>query len=71
MQPKTAANEAKLLKRSVYATGVMVALVFGLSLCPFTAAAAKHPQLPPRYDHWLNEEVNYLITNQERTFSSR
>ena len=66
MQPKTAANEAKLLKRSVYATGVLVALVFGLLLCPPAATAAKHPQLPPSYEHWLDQEVNYLITNQEK-----
>ena len=66
MQPKTAANEAKLLKRSVYATGVLVAIVFGLLLYPPAAMAAKHPQLPPRYEHWLDQEVNYLITNQEK-----
>jgi GWxTD domain-containing protein len=55
------------LKRSVYATGVLVAVVIGLLLCPPAATAAKHPQLPPRYEHWLDQEVNYLITNQERT----
>lgn len=59
-------NEAKLLKRSVTAAGVLVALIFGLLLYPQVAKAAKHPQLPPRYEHWLNEEVNYLITNQEK-----
>jgi GWxTD domain-containing protein len=58
--------EAKLLKRSTAATRILVALIFGLSLCSLTASAAKHPQLPERYDHWLNQEVNYLITNQER-----
>jgi GWxTD domain-containing protein len=58
--------EANLFKRSVYAASILVALIFGLSLCSFTASAAKHPQLPPTYDHWLNQEVNYLITNQER-----
>ena len=57
-----------MLKRSVYATGVLVALVFGLLLSPPAATAAKHAQLPPRYEHWLNEEVNYLITNQEREY---
>lgn len=55
-----------MFKRSVYATSIMVVLTFGLALCSFTASAAKHPQLPPTYDHWLNQEVNYLITNQER-----
>jgi GWxTD domain-containing protein len=54
-----------VLKRSFTATGVLVALLFGLLLYP-QARAAKHPQLPPKYDHWLNEEVNYLISNQER-----
>ena len=58
--------EANLFKRSVYATSIMVALIFGLSLYSLTAFAAKHSQLPPTYDHWLNQEVNYLITNQER-----
>jgi GWxTD domain-containing protein len=55
------------LKRSVYATGVLVAMVMALLLCPPAATAAKHSQLPPRYEHWLDQEVNYLITNQERT----
>jgi GWxTD domain-containing protein len=41
-------------------------LVLGLLLCPPAATAAKHPQLIPRYEHWLNEEVNYLISNQEK-----
>jgi GWxTD domain-containing protein len=59
-------NEAKLLKRSVSATGVLVALVFGLLLHPSATAAAKHAKLPPTYEHWLDEEVNYLITNQEK-----
>jgi GWxTD domain-containing protein len=60
-------TEAKLLKRSVSATGLLVAIFIGLLLCSPSATAAKHPQLAPTYDHWLNEEVNYLITNQERT----
>ena len=55
-----------MFKHSVYATSIMVVLISGLLLCSFTALAAKHAQLPPRYDHWLNQEVNYLITNQER-----
>jgi hypothetical protein len=73
MQPKSAANEAKLLKRSVYATGVLVAVVLGFLLYPPPAAAAKakHAKLPAPYGHWLDEEVNYLITNQEKaTFLS-
>jgi GWxTD domain-containing protein len=67
MQPKTAANEAKLLNRSVCATSVLVTLILGLLLYAPTATAAKHPQLAPRYEHWLDREVNYLITNQEKT----
>jgi GWxTD domain-containing protein len=63
---KRSKNEAKLLKRSVYATGVLVALVLGLLLYLPAATAAKHPPLPPRYEHWLDQEVNYLITNQEK-----
>ena len=71
MQPKSAANEAKLLKRSVYATRVLVAVVLGLLLYPSPATAAKHAKLPAPYEHWLDEEVNYLITNQEKaTFLS-
>jgi GWxTD domain-containing protein len=58
--------EENLFKRFVHAASIMVVLTFGLSLCSLTASAAKHPQLPPTYDHWLNQEVNYLITNQER-----
>jgi GWxTD domain-containing protein len=63
---KSPANEAKLVKRSVYATGVLVALVLGLLLSPPAATAAKHAKLPPVYEHWLDEEVNYLITDQEK-----
>jgi GWxTD domain-containing protein len=71
MQPKSAANEAKLLKRYAYATGVLVAVVLGLLLYPPPAEAAKHVKLPPTYEHWLDQEVNYLITNQEKaTFLS-
>jgi GWxTD domain-containing protein len=55
------------LKRSVSAAGIAVALLFGLLVCLSTAVAAKHSQLPSRYEHWLDEEVNYLITSQERT----
>jgi GWxTD domain-containing protein len=59
-------NEAKLLKRSVYATGALVALVLGLLVYPSAATGAKHAKLSPSYEHWLDEEVNYLITNQEK-----
>ena len=66
VQPAPKFIEAKLFKRSVYATWALVALVIVLILCPLAATAAKHAQIPPKYDHWLNQEVNYLITNQER-----
>jgi GWxTD domain-containing protein len=56
-----------VLKRFVCATSVLVALFFGLFLCTPGATAAKRPALSPRYEHWLNQEVNYLITNQEKT----
>jgi GWxTD domain-containing protein len=43
----------------------------GLLLCPLAATAAKRPQLTPRYEHWIDREVNYLITDQEqKTFFS-
>ena len=28
--------------------------------------AARRAPLPPRYEHWLDQEVNYLITDEER-----
>ena len=55
-----------MLKRSVYTTSVLVALIVLLVSCA-PAFAAKHPQLSPQYERWLTQEVNYLITNQERT----
>ena len=60
-------NEAKLLNRSSSAPGVFVILILGLLLYAPAATGAKHPQLPPRYAHWLDQEVNYIITNQEKT----
>jgi hypothetical protein len=45
-----------LLKRSKYATGVLVAVVLGLLLYPAPATAARHAKLPPTYEHWLDEE---------------
>jgi GWxTD domain-containing protein len=54
------------LKRSMSATSSAVALFLGLLLCLPAAVAAKHLQLPSRYEHWLDAEVNYLITSQER-----
>lgn len=35
-------------------------------LAPFAHAADRSKDLPPRYRHWLNEEVNYIIDSNER-----
>ncbi|HEY0785917.1 MAG TPA: GWxTD domain-containing protein [Acidobacteriaceae bacterium] len=42
--------------------------LFALLLCAFlpTSHAAREPALPPTYAHWLHQEVNYLITDDER-----
>ncbi len=40
-------------------------LILAFCFCS-CAWAAKEPPLPPRYAHWLHEEVNYLITDDER-----
>ncbi len=36
------------------------------SLVPVLHAADRSRALPPRYQHWLNQEVNYIITTDER-----
>jgi GWxTD domain-containing protein len=60
-----------LLRRYLYASGILISLMAGLLLCPLAATAAKRPQLTPRYEHWIDREVNYLITDQEqKTFFS-
>jgi len=44
-------------------------IVFGLLVLfqsDLHASKAKSGQLPQLYDHWLNEEVNYIITDAER-----
>jgi GWxTD domain-containing protein len=66
MRLRAPQNEAKVVKRSVYAAGVLAALVLGLLFQPSAIAAARHVKLPPTYEHWIEEEVNYLITNQEK-----
>ncbi|MGC2404208.1 MAG: GWxTD domain-containing protein [Acidobacteriaceae bacterium] len=43
-----------------------VVAVLGLLLCPSLIWAAKQPPLPEPYKHWLDEEVPYLITDEER-----
>jgi len=37
-----------------------------LILCSLSAWATREPVLPSHDAHWLHEEVNYLITNEER-----
>ncbi len=37
-----------------------------LCLVPFAHAANRAKDLEPRYRHWLNEEVNYIIDSSER-----
>lgn len=37
-----------------------------ISLAPFVHAADRSKSLPPRYQHWVNEEVNYIIGSDER-----
>ena len=33
---------------------------------PYAHAADRSKSLPPRYQHWVNEEVNYIIDSNER-----
>jgi GWxTD domain-containing protein len=54
------------LKRSVYVTGVLLVLGILFLMGSMPTLAAKHPELPPRYEHWLDQEVTYLISNRER-----
>jgi GWxTD domain-containing protein len=55
-----------LFKRLLFVSGPIVVFVFALLLFSSVAIAAKHVELPPKYDHWLKTEVNYLITDEER-----
>ncbi|HEX4284748.1 MAG TPA: GWxTD domain-containing protein [Terracidiphilus sp.] len=43
-----------------------VLLVLSLSFALHVHAADRSKSLPPRYRHWLNEEVNYIIDSSER-----
>jgi GWxTD domain-containing protein len=45
---------------------LFVLLLLLCSGCVRTSWAAREPALPPLYAHWLNDEVKYLITNEER-----
>lgn len=51
--------------------GVMLAAAFLTGSCLGAFAqetAPSKPQLPPKYDKWLNEEVVYIISPLERSF---
>jgi GWxTD domain-containing protein len=37
-----------------------------ICIVPCVHAADRSKNLPPKYRHWLNEEVNYIIDSQER-----
>ena len=45
---------------------ILVSVVFIFASGDLKAASTKTSQLPEIYKHWLNEEVNYLITDAER-----
>jgi GWxTD domain-containing protein len=45
---------------------ILVSVVFIFATGDLKAASTKTSQLPEIYKHWLNEEVNYLITDAER-----
>jgi GWxTD domain-containing protein len=45
---------------------ILVTVVFILASGVLKAASTKTSQVPEVYRHWLNEEVNYLITDAER-----
>jgi GWxTD domain-containing protein len=45
---------------------ILITVVFILASDVLQAASTKTSQLPEVYRNWLNEEVNYLITDAER-----
>ncbi len=45
--------------------GSLFVFISALLLSP-AASAAKHAELSPKYEHWIRQEVNYLITDEER-----
>jgi GWxTD domain-containing protein len=65
-RPFCGGSEGFLYNRFTYTAGFLATVVFGLLFLSPTALAAKHPSLPPTYHHWLNQEVNYLITDSEK-----
>ena len=59
-------NRQSRFQRLLSALCGSLALAFILLAHP-ALFAAKEPALAPRYDHWVHEEVNYLITSDERS----
>jgi GWxTD domain-containing protein len=60
-----------VLNRSVCFRGIgllfVAILAIGLlCLSPKAMAATQHHGLPDKYEHWLDAEVNYLITDEEK-----
>lgn len=51
--------------KSIFFRALAGALLL-LSCASFVQAADRSKSLPPRYRHWVNEEVNYIIDSNER-----
>lgn len=47
-------------------TRVLAGTLIFVSLVPFLHAADRTKELPPRYRHWLTEEVAYIIDSDEK-----
>jgi len=45
---------------------VLVWVLLLICIVPYAHAADRSKSLPPRYQHWVNEEVNYIIDGNER-----
>lgn len=45
---------------------LLLLLLLGFLLPVHSAFAAKQPTLAPKYQHWLQDDVNYLITKEEK-----
>ena len=56
--------ESVVLKTFV-SRGLALLLIF-ICLVPSLYAADRSRDLPPKYRHWFNEEVNYIIDSQEK-----
>jgi GWxTD domain-containing protein len=55
-----------MLKKRARVAACRAIAVLSFVVCSLIAGAAKHPPLPPKYAHWVKEEVPYLITDQEK-----